>query len=84
MAEKLETRSELFKAKDISNPDNATPGFHISTNKTNSGISMMLTVENVGNTVGIVKYYQFDLCNGSYRIKRSDALGGGWEDWSNS
>lgn len=79
MAEKLEPRSELFTCKYVSNPDNATPGFHVSGNTT-SGVSAMLTVKTEGEISILIKYYQFDLNLGKYRSKQID---GSWTDWVN-
>lgn len=79
MAEKLEPRSELFTCKNVSNPDNATPGFHVSSNTT-SGVSPMLTVETEGEISLVIKYYQFDLQQGKFRVKQND---GSWTNWTN-
>lgn len=78
MAEKLEPRSELFTCKNVSNPDNATSGFHVSSNTT-SGVSAMLTVETEGEISLLIKYYQFDLQQGKFRAKQID---GSWTDWT--
>lgn len=79
MAEKLEPRSELFTCKDVTNPDNATPGFHLS-NNTTSGVSVMLTVESQGDMAILMKYFQFDLQLGKFRGKQND---GKWTNWTN-